>query len=50
MLVVRLCVEGGSLAVLPWGGSGDVAAKVCIMLWMQLLDCWNFIAIALLML
>ena len=29
----------GSRAMLAWVGSGEVAASVCIMLWMRLLEC-----------
>ena len=32
------------------GGSGKVAAMVCIMLWMRWFDCWNSMAIALMIL
>ena len=40
----------GSLAMLVWCGSGDVAASVCMMLCMRLLECWNSAAMALIML
>lgn len=53
--VTRMCVgEGCARCVLDScdvgvGGSGDVAASVCIMLCIRLFDCWNSIAMALMM-
>ena len=55
--VIRMCVGQGctrcmweSRDVGVGGGSGEVATKVCIMLWTQLFDCWNSMAMVLMML